>query len=107
MNIFKGILNWFDRSGLSGNEESDYFQDNYIKEYIENLDKDNFKTISGVSKSILIQNLSNNDIERYFEWKLSLKSEKRGDKLMYNVKGYYKWLDDNELFDYWLNKFLK
>ena len=36
-------------------------------------------------------------------WKHNIKSELRGGILMYDVKGYYKWLTERELFDYYLN----
>jgi len=40
----------------------------------------------------------------FFEFEKTIKKEQRGGKIMYDVKGQYKWLTLTELFDYWKNK---
>lgn len=40
---------------------------------------------------------------RFINWKSSLKSEMRGGVLMYDVPDYYKWLNELELFQYWVD----
>ena len=41
-------------------------------------------------------------ITRFLEWKENQKTTIRGNNLYYDVKGYYKYLQENELFDYYL-----
>ena len=41
---------------------------------------------------------------KFFEWKEKLNSSKRGDTIYYDIKGYYKYLKENELFNYYLKR---
>lgn len=43
-------------------------------------------------------------VTSFFDWKASLSKEKRGTKIMFDIPGYYKWVSENELFDYFINK---
>ena len=42
-------------------------------------------------------------IADFIEWKNGLQKEIRGGVLMFDVKGHYKWLSENELFDYYIS----
>lgn len=44
-----------------------------------------------------------NTINNFFNWRNGLNIEIRGDKIMYDVVGHYKWLDDMELWTYYVN----
>ena len=41
-------------------------------------------------------------ITTFLEWKENQKTIIRGNELYYDVKGYYKYLQEDELFDYYL-----
>lgn len=41
--------------------------------------------------------------ESFIEWKNKLHKEIRGGKLMFDVPKYYKWLDESELFTYYMD----
>lgn len=40
-------------------------------------------------------------LNSFQEWKDNQVEVERGGKIMYDVKGYYKYLDDSELFNYY------
>jgi hypothetical protein len=42
-------------------------------------------------------------VRNFIDWKNKLHSEMRGSKLMYDIPKYYKWLDESELFQYYVN----
>lgn len=39
----------------------------------------------------------------FMNWKSRQRKIKRCGKTMYDIKGYYKYVYENEMFDYWLN----
>ena len=41
--------------------------------------------------------------EDFIEWRNKLHKEIRGGKLMFDVPKHYKWLDENELFTYYMD----
>ena len=41
--------------------------------------------------------------ESFIEWKDKLHKEMRGGKLMFDVPKHYKWLDESELFTYYMD----
>ena len=41
--------------------------------------------------------------ESFIEWRDKLHKEIRGGKLMFDVSKHYKWLDENELFTYYMD----
>lgn len=41
--------------------------------------------------------------ESFIEWRDKLRKEMRGGKLMFDVPKHYKWLDENELFNYYMD----
>ena len=41
--------------------------------------------------------------ERFIEWRDNLHSEMRGGKLMFDVPKHYKWLEENELLNYFVD----
>ena len=41
--------------------------------------------------------------ERFIDWKEKLHSEMRGSKLMYDVPKHYKWLEECELLNYFID----
>jgi hypothetical protein len=43
-----------------------------------------------------------NIINGFFDFRESTPKEMRGDRLMYDVKGCYKYLTESELFDYYI-----
>jgi hypothetical protein len=47
--------------------------------------------------------MSINDFNSFIEWKDNQNKDYLGGKFMYDIKGYYKRLNESELFDYWLN----
>ncbi len=40
--------------------------------------------------------------KEYFTWRNGLHKEMRGGKLMFDVPKHYKWLNDDELFHYYM-----
>lgn len=40
--------------------------------------------------------------ESFIRWRNKLHKEMRGGKLMFDVPKHYKWLDESELFTYWM-----
>lgn len=42
------------------------------------------------------------DFKSFIDWKDRLNKDYLGGEFMYDVKGYYKRLNEGELFDYWL-----
>lgn len=42
-------------------------------------------------------------VENFIGWRDKLHSEIRGGKLMFNVPKHYKWLDESELFTYYMD----
>ena len=44
-------------------------------------------------------------LKGFFDWKETLRFEMRGGVKMYDVEGWYKWLDEDELFDYYDTRF--
>ena len=52
----------------------------------------------------MIANNCENFFLSYLEWKENIRKIKRGDENMYDVKGHYKYLSENELLDYYLEK---
>ena len=46
-------------------------------------------------------------LKSYIEYRDKQKKEYLGGKFMYDITGYYKRLDDTELFDYWLKNIHK
>lgn len=42
--------------------------------------------------------------EYFIEWKDKLHKEMRDGTLMFDVPKHYKWLDESELFTYWMDK---
>lgn len=55
-------------------------------------------------KVVDAENTSYNSVTDFMMWKDSLYSENRGGKMMYDVKGWYKWLEESELLDYFLTR---
>jgi len=53
------------------------------------------------TKALRLQNVSGSCLISYLEWKDSLYKENRGGKVMYDVHGEHKWLNDDELFECW------
>jgi len=43
-----------------------------------------------------------NDVISFFEWKELQTTSIRGNEIMYDIKGYYKYLTENEIFDYYI-----
>ena len=43
-------------------------------------------------------------LTRFLNWKESLNFTKRGDTIYYDIKGYYKYLKENELFNYYIER---
>lgn len=41
--------------------------------------------------------------QELIDWRDKLHSEMRGGKLMFDVPKHYKWLDENELFTYYMD----
>ena len=41
--------------------------------------------------------------QNFIDWRDKLHSEIRGDKLMFDVPKHYKWLDESELFTYYMD----
>lgn len=41
--------------------------------------------------------------EDFIEWRDRLHQEVRGDKLMFDVPSHYKWLDEKDLFIYYMD----
>lgn len=41
--------------------------------------------------------------QEFIDWRDKLHSEKRGSKLMFDVPKHYKWLDEGELFTYYMD----
>ena len=41
-------------------------------------------------------------VTSFMDWKNRQRKTKRGGKTMYDIKGYYKYVYENEMFDYWL-----
>lgn len=39
----------------------------------------------------------------FIDWKKTLKSENRGGKLMFDVPKYYKWIEEHDLFRYYVD----
>lgn len=44
--------------------------------------------------------MTNMNVIEFLEWKQSLRTVFFG-KIMYNIEGYYKYLDESELWGYW------
>lgn len=42
-------------------------------------------------------------VESFIGWRDKLHKEMRGGKLMFDVPKHYKWLDESELFTYWMD----
>jgi uncharacterized membrane protein len=42
-------------------------------------------------------------LQNFITWKSKLYSEIRGGKLMYDVPKYYKWLEEKELLQYYMD----
>jgi hypothetical protein len=40
-------------------------------------------------------------VASFLDWKEQQRKRIRGGKIMYDVKGYYKYLHEHELFEYW------
>ena len=55
-------------------------------------------------KNSSMPNVSAGDIKSFITWKDIQNKDYLGGKFMYNIKGYYKCLDESELFDYWLER---
>ena len=49
-----------------------------------------------------LHSVSVSDVKSFIDWKEGRRKEYIGGKLMYDIIGYYKRLDESELFDYWL-----
>ena len=74
---------------------------------------------SNLIKKIQMDNLQNNQksdktpmgydtmlasvAQDFIDWRDKLHSEIRGGKLMFDVPKHYKWLDENELFTYYMD----
>lgn len=43
-------------------------------------------------------------ISSFWQWKQSLQSTERGNKIMYDVSGWHKYLSEDKLFDYYINR---
>lgn len=41
--------------------------------------------------------------QEFIDWRDNLHSEMRGGKLMFDVPKHYKWLDESELFTYYMD----
>ena len=48
--------------------------------------------------------VSVSDLKNFIEWKDKQNKDYLGGKFMYDIKGYYKRLDESELLDYWLGR---
>lgn len=46
--------------------------------------------------------LNINDVHNFFEWLNNQQKDYICGEFLYDVKGYYKRLKQNEMFDYWL-----
>jgi hypothetical protein len=46
-------------------------------------------------------------VHSFIAWKNVQPKIVRGEKIMYDIRGYYKFLDESELFEYWYNKHFK
>lgn len=61
--------------------------------------KQNYKT-SNNSKPMAYDTLLGT-VNSFIDWRNKQKTTKRGGKTMYDVKGHYQYLHENEMFDYW------
>lgn len=39
----------------------------------------------------------------FISWRDSLRKQTRGCKVMFDVPTHYKWIDESQIFTYWLN----
>lgn len=44
----------------------------------------------------------NVEVYKFIEWLVNQKKVYMGNKLFYDVIGYYKFLEEKDMFDYWL-----
>lgn len=44
-------------------------------------------------------------VESFLNWKSNLKTIDCGGTIMYDVKGYYKYMYESELWDYWYTRY--
>ena len=44
-------------------------------------------------------------VESFLNWKSNLKTVNCGGTIMYDVKGYYKYMHESELWDYWHTRY--
>lgn len=44
------------------------------------------------------------DVKSFIDWKDKQNKDYLGGRFMYDIKGYYKRLNEEELFDYWLER---
>ena len=42
-------------------------------------------------------------VQDFIDWRYNLHSEMRGGKLMFDVPKHYKWIDESELFTYYMD----
>lgn len=52
---------------------------------------------------IKLDNYISSVVNDFICWKNELYSEIRGGILMYDIKGYYKWLNESELLTYYMD----
>lgn len=57
-----------------------------------------------VNKNELLPDVSVSDLKGFIEWKDRQSKDYLGGKFMYDIKGYYKRLNESELLDYWLER---
>jgi len=51
-----------------------------------------------------LQSVSVSDVKSFIDWKNRQSKDYFGGKFLYDIKGYYKRLDEGELLDYWLER---
>lgn len=56
------------------------------------------------NSNLPIFSVSVSDVKTFIDWKDNQNKDYLGGKFMYDIKGYYKRLNEDELFDYWLER---
>lgn len=59
------------------------------------MDNKNYDVVDVLKNSI-------SEMKDFLNWVSEQKQVVRGGRIFYDVKGYHKYLNENELYDYWL-----